>query len=425
MKLVCAPKTYPFPDDADVLRIILYGRPDRPEDGSAGAALMEEVLRRKLVAAPRAWDLLSLALSVIAADFAGHRDRSPDGWSREFELEVAVADPAFWNTQAEVVQAALAFLSTDRWRVRFVGGGMLPEPPREQVLPDEDCVVLLSGGLDSLVGVIDLVTSGKRPYAVSQTVRGDAEKQKHFAERIGGGLRHLKLNHNARVPHPENPPSQRARSLTFLAYGVLAATALARYHEGETVTLYVCENGYISINPPLTAARLGSLSTRTTHPVFLRHVQQIVDAAGLRLRIENPYQHKTKGEMLAGCADRSLLKAEAASSTSCGRYKVYGYRHCGRCVPCQVRRAAFLAWGVADKTDYVFEDLGRDDSDYAGFDDVRSAAMAIAEVKMDGLDNWLGTALSSVPPGEVAPLRGMVERGLAEIAALHRKYRVK
>ncbi len=425
MKLVCAPKTYAFPDDADVLRVILYGRPDRPEDGSAGAALVEEVLRRKLVAAPRAWDLLSLALSVIAADFAGHRDRSPDGWSREFELEVAVTDPAFWNTQAEVVQAALAFLSTDRWRVRFVGGGMVPEAARELVLPDEDCVVLLSGGLDSLVGVIDLVTSGKRPYAVSQTVRGDAEKQKHFAERIGGGLRHLKLNHNARVPHPENPPSQRARSLTFLAYGVLAATTLARYNEGETVTLYVCENGYISINPPLTAARLGSLSTRTTHPVFLRHVQQIVDAAGLRLRIENPYQHKTKGEMLAGCADQSLLKAEAASSTSCGRYKVYGYRHCGRCVPCQVRRAAFLAWGVADKTDYVFKDLGRDDPDYAGFDDVRSAAMAIAEVKMDGLDNWLGTALSSVPPGEVAPLRGMVERGLAEIAALHRKYRVK
>ena len=29
------------------------------------------------------------------------------------------------------------------------------------------------------------------------------------------------------------------------------ATALARYHEGKDVTLYVCENGFISINPPL------------------------------------------------------------------------------------------------------------------------------------------------------------------------------
>lgn len=42
-----------------------------------------------------------------------------------------------------------------------------------------------------------------------------------------------------------------------------------------------------------------------------------------------------------------------------------------------------------------------------------------------GLDNWLGATLSSVPPGEAAPLRGVVERGLAEIAALHRRYRVK
>jgi len=425
MKLVCAPKTYAFPDDADVLRVILYGKADRPEDGSAGAALMKEVLRRKLVAPPQAWDMLSLALSVVAADFAGHRDKSPDGWAREFELEVAVTDPAFWNSQAQTVEAALAFLTTDRWQVRFVAGGLLPEPPRDPILPEEDCVVLLSGGLDSLVGAIDLVAGGKKPFAVSQTVRGDAEKQEQFAQRIGGGLRHLQLNHNARVPDPENPPSQRARSITFLAYGVLAATTLSRYHEGETVTLYICENGFISVNPPLTGARLGSLSTRTTHPVFLSRVQQLVDAAGLRLRIENPYQHKTKGEMLAGCADQTLLKAEAASSTSCGRYKRYGYRHCGRCVPCQVRRAAFLAWGVTDTTDYVFGDIGRDDEDHAGFDDVRSAAMAIAEVQMDGLDNWLGTTLTSTMLGDVTPLRDVIERGLAEIAALHRKYGVK
>jgi 7-cyano-7-deazaguanine synthase in queuosine biosynthesis len=302
---------------------------------------------------------------------------------------------------------------------------MLPDPPSDPAPPDEDCVVLLSGGLDSLVGAIDLVAAGKRPFAVSQIVRGDAEKQEQFAQRIGGGLRHLSLNHNTRVPDPENPPSQRARSITFLAYGVLAATTLSRYQEGEHVTLYMCENGFISVNPPLTGTRLGSLSTRTTHPDFLRRVQQLVDAAGLRLKIENPYQYKTKGEMLAGCTDQSLLKAEAASSTSCGRYKRYGYRHCGRCVPCQVRRAAFLAWGVTDTTDYVFKDIGRDDEDYAGFDDVRSAAMAIGEVEMDGIDNWLGTTLSSVPREEVAPLKGVVGRGLAEIATLHRKYGVK
>jgi hypothetical protein len=92
-------------------------------------------------------------------------------------------------------------------------------------------------------------------------VRGDDDKQDEFAALIGGGLGHLRLNHNAHVPDPEDMPSQRARSIAFIAYGVLSATSLDRYHSGERITLYMCENGFISINPPLTDMRLGSLST--------------------------------------------------------------------------------------------------------------------------------------------------------------------
>ena len=242
---------------------------------------------------------------------------------------------------------------------------------------------------------------------------------------IGGGLRLLQLNHNAHVPDPEQPPSQRARSLIFIAYGVLAATTLASYHEGHVITLYLCENGFMAINPALTGARLGSLSTRTAHPVFLRRIQQLLDAADLPVRIENPYGLKTKGEMLTECADQGLLKAKAALSTSCGRFKKYGYRHCGRCIPCQIRRAAFLRWSVADTTEYVYEDLGKDGEDHAGFDDVRSAAMAIAEVQSGGLDDWLGMALSSTLLGDVSSLKGVVERGLAELADLHSAHGVK
>src|ERR1019366_4344250 len=77
-------------------------------------------------------------------------------------------------------------------------------------------------------------------------------------------------------------------------YGVLAATTLARHHDGETVPFYVCENGFIAVNPLPTGARIGSLSTRTAHPVFLKQVQQIIDAAGLRVRIE-PLSAHDKG----------------------------------------------------------------------------------------------------------------------------------
>jgi hypothetical protein len=37
--------------------------------------------------------------------------------------------------------------------------------------PKEDCIVLLSGGLDSFIGAIDIVANGHRPFAVSQSVR--------------------------------------------------------------------------------------------------------------------------------------------------------------------------------------------------------------------------------------------------------------
>jgi hypothetical protein len=248
MRLVCAPESFAFPDEDVALQLVLYGQPSVLERGSAGSAAKHEILHRRLNVAPRAWDFLSLALSVATADLAGHRDQSPDGWTREFELEVAVADPAFWTTQVTTIQQTLAFLTTDRWQLRFVEGGMLPKSPREPDYPQEDCVVLLSGGLDSLVGAIDLASSGKKPFAISQTVRGDAEKQVEFAQKIGTGLRHLQLNHNANAPFADES-TQRARSLIFLAYGILAATTLARYRKGDIAPLYVCENGFIAVNP--------------------------------------------------------------------------------------------------------------------------------------------------------------------------------
>jgi hypothetical protein len=425
MKIVCAPKGYPFKGKADKLDVILYGRSDRPTRGSAGASIKDHIARLKLHAAPKAWDFLSLALAVTAADLAGHRTKSADGWTREFELEVAVSDPVFWNKQKDLVAHFLGFLTTDKWNLVFINDGFLPKPPKAPVYPDEDCVALLSGGLDSFVGNLDLVSNGKRPFAVSQTVRGDAKKQTLFAKLMNGGLRHLQINHNVKIPNGEKPPSQRGRSLAFLAYGILAATTLKQYHAGKTTTLYVCENGFISINPPLTDMRLGSLSTRTTNPVFLGLIQKLLTAAELKIRIENPYQLKTKGEMLDGCLDKKVIKAYASATTSCGRYLQHGYNHCGRCVPCLVRRAAFLAAGADDKTVYVFNKLGRDDKDHARFDDVRAVAMAVAKVQADGLEAWVGTALSTTILGDVAPLESMVGRGLQELGALLKAHGVK
>lgn len=425
MKLVCALEDHDFTSDAGSLGIVLYGRSPQGGIGEGGAAIKDTMRRRKLQPAARAWDFMSIALSVMAADLAGHRDKSPDGWTREFELKISVADPVFWSTQAAPLERLLAFLTTDLWHLHFIGDGFQPAPEREIIRPEDDCIVLLSGGLDSFIGAIDLSKGGRRPFAVSQSVRGDEEKQDKFAAMIGDGLNHLTLNHNVRVPHPETMPSQRARSIIFLAHGILAATSLARYHRGELVTLYICENGFISINPPLTDMRLGSLSTRTSNPAVLAMLQQVLDAVGLNVHLENPYQFKTKGEMLREAADQAMLQASAHRTTSCGRFKKYGYKHCGRCVPCLIRRAAFQRWGVPDRTTYKFKGLSRNDAKHAAFDDVRAAAMAVAEVNENGLDSWLGASLSSAPFGDKDSLRDVACRGLLEVGKFLKAHKIR
>ncbi len=424
MRLLCAPAEVGRMNEQDTLRVVLYGQAGADDRASAGAALRNDIRRARLGPTRRAWDLISIAMSAMAADAAGSRSQSPDGWTREFEMEIAVAEPTFWNGAAAPLADALAFLTTDRWRFRFIAGGAAPTPPAEAFRPPESSVVLLSGGLDSLSGAIDLAAQGNRPVAVSKTVRGDAAKQIDFASRIGGGLRHFQLNDNASVPGPEDT-SQRARSIIFLAFGILIATSLKPYRTGGDLPLYVCENGFIAVNPPLTGSRIGSLSTRTAHPYFLRLFQDVLDAAKIGVQIRTPYAIKTKGEMLKECADQKLLTELAATSTSCGRFQRFNYRHCGRCVPCQVRRAAFLAWGKGDPTEYVFEPLGRDDHDHAGFDDVRSVGMALAAVKGGSFDEWLGSALSWPRLDQRDELKDMLRRGLAELGALHVKHGVK
>lgn len=426
MKLLCAPAKARLPRVEFDLRVDLFSNSGFKSRGDVGGLIAEHIRRAKLIPSARAWDLLSLALSVVAADYAHHRTLSADGWTRQIDTTVAVADPDFWATQTGLIEYLLGFLTTDVWHVRFVGGGYVPAANPEPPPSPEDCVVLLSGGLDSLIGAIDLSATGRTPLAVSQIVRGDAEKQVDFASRLSAkGTRLIQLNHNARLPNPETPPSQRSRSFAFLAYGVLAATTLDSYGTSSSTTLFVCENGFIGVNPPLTGARLGSLSTRTTHPVVMSIFQELLNAAGLNVVLSNPYRLMTKGEMLVACKNQALLDDLASNSTSCGRFKQFGYRHCGRCVPCLIRRAAFITAGRVDGTKYTYENLGINNAECMRFDDVRSAKMAVEQAKRMGVERWLGAALASPRIKQVQDLRAMIERGLSELAALLDRYNVK
>ncbi|MEH3047206.1 Qat anti-phage system QueC-like protein QatC [Sphingomonas adhaesiva] len=420
MKVACLPASLPTPLGSNILRFDLYGREPSAGRGRVGGLVPPVLKRLRLAPTERAWDFASIALAVVAADEAVSRLDSPDGWTRQIELIVAVAAPAFWDTQKDELRRALDFLTGDIWSLTFVPGGHSPAPPNGSRPRPENVVCLLSGGMDSLVGAIDAVAAGQRPLLVSQKAKGDSADQLAFAKRISPGTLHLQLSHNARPPGPSER-SQRGRSIVFLAFGVLAASSLAVTRDGGSVDLLVPENGFISQNVPLTPLRTGSLSTRTTHPFYFRQLQKVLNAAGLSARISNPYEFKTKGEMLAECRDQAILDQLAWSSTSCGRYSRTGFQHCGRCVPCQVRRGAVTAWGKADRTakGYKYDPLGQRDRWHTRFDDVRSVAMAIDAIAQNGLEHWIGGAMNGEMLGDVAPYRDVVGRGIAELATLH------
>ena len=415
MKVICKPNPVPL-QPSEGVAFSLFRRPQYPDSGRVAANMPEDILRAGVEPPSRAWDFLAIALSVAAADHGCLRKSSPDGWTREIQLEVAVTDPVFWESQTSALEAAFRFLTNDIWQLTFVSGGV--HPPRRTRRTRRrlkgDCVCLLSGGIDSLVGAIDAVTAGMSPVLVSQRSQGDSDRQVRFARTIGDNLSHLQLSHAIKPPGGTER-SQRARSMVFIAYGVLAASALPQNRSGDIVTLIVPENGFISLNIPLTPFRIGSLSTRTTHPFFIRQIQNILDASNFHVQLSNGYQFKTKGEMLLECTDQHLLGRLASETNSCGRYARFNYNHCGRCVPCLVRRAAFLRAGMEDETKYVYENLSLPNSDHRDFDDVRSAAFAAHQVARTGVDIWAGAALNYLQLGDITPFVELAERGVAEL----------
>jgi hypothetical protein len=93
----------------------------------------------------------------------------------------------------------------------------------------------------------------------------------------------------------------------------------------------------------------------------------LLSKLGIDGRIENLYWNKTKGEMVASCANGELLRSIANDSLSCsspasGRWQGqqgHGIEHCGYCLPCLIRRASLdAAWGPSsDSTVYTVSDL--------------------------------------------------------------------
>lgn len=315
-----------------------------------------------------AMDLLEVASYVFAADQALTRGGTSefdygDAWRRRLRFLIPVRCAGLWRSPevSRALAAALGFLTDDEYEFEF---RTATDPARpgsclfDCVTPDGtefDEVSLFSGGLDSLCGAVEgAVVGGRRVVLVSH----------RSATRVWARQRELFEAVRGRVADPSVTPlhvgvtvnkgeelyrefTQRSRSFVFAS----VAAVVARQVGLPRVRFY--ENGYTSLNLPVSPELIGARASRTTHPQSLGRFGRLFSLLfDVPFEVQNPYQVYTKSEMLErlrgwGHADLCRL------TCSCGH--VWGrpeaQPHCGVCSQCVERRIAVLAANLTDADD--------------------------------------------------------------------------
>ena len=309
-------------------------------------------------------DFLEIASYVFTADCSTKRgewkdEKTEEPWGRDLAFLIGVREPEFWETPRvkSLMQEVLRFLSNDSYSFRFV---MLEKDRRAQTLYFEwnrddwpfykpDRVLMFSGGLDSLAGIVETAASGDKSVLVSHrpVTTLDARQKTLFGElqkKFPGKLIHVPvwINKNERYGRE---PTQRTRSFLFAALATLVAQSI----EASGIRFY--ENGILSVNLPMADEVLRARASRTTHPVALHLLSSLAALVTERdMLIDNPFLCKTKTEVV-----RSLSTHEAtdliALTCSCSHlmFKSGEKRHCGRCSQCIDRRFAMAGAGLLSK----------------------------------------------------------------------------
>lgn len=226
----------------------------------------------------------------------------------------------------------------------------------EQTFP-RDAVVLLSGGLDSMVAAGLAREAGFRINALTIDYNQRHRRELQSARQIAAALdavRHIVLPLDLRqfggsaltddiaVPHgglTEGIPVTYvpARNLVFLSLTLGWAEALGArdIFIGVNALDY---SGYPDCRPEFIAAfeQIARLATKA-------------GAEGEQIRIHAPLQHLGKDAI---AREAARLGLDAGMSWSCYDPREDG-RACGECDSCRLRRDGFARAGLVDPTDYA------------------------------------------------------------------------
>lgn len=302
---------------------------------------------------------------VYAADRIVLRKEFQDAWTRDICLNIPVLELEKWIGVREHLIQMLNFLTGDHWTINFIKRNLTKEEElfkekrleNDKSLNNIDKVCMFSGGLDSFVGAIDVLTHSKDCVFVSHYGggKGAAEYQSFLK---GEMVKHFGVNISQffgfyAVARGSAEDTMRSRSFMFFSHAICIASTF-----NKMMPVIIPENGLILLNIPFTNSRLGSSSTRTTHPNYMEIFRELLKKLDINVILKNPYQFYTKGEMLLKCSDKVFLEHNIENTMSCShpdqgrRYKETEAQHCGYCLPCLIRRAAVLRADMVDNSKY-------------------------------------------------------------------------
>lgn len=313
-------------------------------------------------------DFSNISIAVYSIDQICSREKMGyHGWSRFLNLHIPVYNIEKWLLVKSELENIFSFLSGDKWVINFRRcNDAFPNFMTSEFKSQKVC--LFSGGMDSFIGISDLISQNSTLATVSHYKGGNSGElslQKEITEKlrknnVGKDI----LSYNFFVQGKKNKiltgeKTQRARSILFLSLGLLVANS-----SSDSTSIVIPENGLISLNLPLTPARGGSHSTKTTHPKYITALNDIFNKVGINNKIENPYKFLSKGEMLAKVRSNSFVLNNIISTVSCSKPGYYVQwkknrneneipkNQCGHCVPCIIRRASLYTNGLDNFRDY-------------------------------------------------------------------------
>lgn len=299
---------------------------------------------------PAMADLLDVCLAIAMCDRRAPRDLD----RRVIVVSIPVRRPEIWKSlevQGAVTRVA-EMLTGDIWIIRFERRGYEARQVAAQLslfdsVPkvEQPLVVLHSGGLDSLLGMAEVLAANERAGMVavsmitnSKTLRAIKAVTDCLQRAFPDALicrSHLRLVHHRIDDIDDREGTYRARILPCLAAGVVVA---ARVGAGR---LQLTENGPGAINLPSSPEQLDTSTTRATHPKTLAYFEELVSLVLDReIRIVNTGLRKTKGQLALVLQDDRFEEA-ARLTVSCERFPYANANApCGTCMSCLYRQMA-------------------------------------------------------------------------------------